>query len=61
MLKAGLAALPAIASIYLLFYLDANALLGRESALRDLFTLAVLVVGLVVSFLLMSRVLRKHK
>ena len=56
--KVALATLPALLSMYLLFYLESNQLWDRESAIRDLHSLLILVLGLASSFWLLTRALR---
>ena len=57
-IKIALAVAPAILAMYSLFLLESNGMWDRTSASRDLMSLAVLGMGLLISFVLLSRALK---
>ncbi|MEH6549650.1 MAG: hypothetical protein V7711_09275 [Pseudomonadales bacterium] len=54
MLKNAIAFVPWITSMYLLYRLDADGIWSAETSDRDLMTIAILLVGMGLSFFLLT-------
>ena len=60
-LKYALAAIPWIAAMYLLYYLGENEIWTTETRYRDLMTIAILVLGMGLSFAVQSYFIKQDK
>ena len=60
-LQYSLAAMPWILSMYLLYYLGKNEIWLPETAYRDLMTIAILVLGMGLSFAVQSYFIKQGK
>ena len=57
----GLSLVPAIASMYLLFWLERGGYWTLQTPFRDVMTVVVLLLGLGSTFLLLSWSNRRHR
>lgn len=58
-LQVSLALVPAVAAMYLLYWLESSGTWSTQTAHRDKLTVLILLLGLAASFLVQSYFLRK--
>ena len=60
-LQYALAAIPWILSMYVLYYLGKSGIWVPETAYRDLMTIAILILGMGLSFAVQSYFIKRNK
>lgn len=60
-LKYALSSIPWIASMYLLYYFGKSEIWGTETSYRDIMTIAILLLGMGLSFAVQSYFIKQDK